>query len=1210
MPNSTTHFHALFELQRDLQTAVSVTDVQTLASNFIQAYYPDVSLQLRDTSVNSSGNVLAVGTTGHTLAVKGGEPDDALYAFLEMLVAVLAQAPALNSPTRHLTNKLNDNGHPDVQDLVYKVVEAMPILKPLQEMLDELHKRIIHTFAAGNCYIAILDEAKEQINFPCILLDNKIHERAPIALNDETSLVAWVIANNIPFFTADLAGEELPVVGIYDVLVPKSVIIVPLRVKDEVIGAISVQSDQPNRYSAVHYQAMMAIAAHVAVTIKNANLYKSTRELVEQGSDDYQTAVALRQAISQISTSLKKDVVIEQFLEVIGHVVFYENASLFLCFDDKLEFVDGRNLNERPFPWTPQQATAIWQDHPLVQKVIETQTAVNIPDTHQAPDWRDYPEGEKTRAWLAIPLLAGGAWLGILMLDSRDKDAFDQRSEWLVTTIASHAAVAIHNAVLFQNSEQQLAELSTLYQASATMTANLDQHFVLQTVVSEMVRALQIDSCSIFVWDKDQQTLIPSAYKRQPYWQGEPEADEVQIGLTRLENLEKYPIVRQVMDSQEIGKLRIDQTKAQEEIDLLEAAELKSVMLVPLVRRNSFLGLLALGEVVEPRSYSETQLRLAQNLAGQAAVAIEHAHLFTQAQSRIEELSTFHDIVLQLNTPLDLSHVLDEITKAALKLMGADNLHIYLYDEELNEFNFGSALWRDGSRRAAVQKPRATGQGLTATVVKQAAPIVINDAPSHPFFQSEQSRQWGIYAIAGFPLKYGDKVIGAFTATYLHPHTFTEEELLLLNLLAEQAAVAVRNAELFADSQRRLRDMSALVDMAKQVTSDLNLDSVLQTTVQILRGLMNARASTITMLADEPSELIVRAAVGIDLEFNEAHMKVEDSISGRVVTTAEMIYIRDTYDYPDFLFFDESIRSLFVVPLIVRDEVIGTLTIDSDQPNSFTDSDQQLMIIAAAQVGVAIENVRLFAESEARTQELAAAYEELKESDRLKDELVQNVSHELRTPLTFVKGYIDLLMDGEEGLLTEEQQEFLQIVSDKTDDITRIIDDIITLQRINASNLQLETVPMTDILNMTVSSHRMVADKKGLRIRTEFIDDDNALVSIDRGRINQVLDNLIGNAMKFSPDGGEITIAMSTLDYAVCVSISDQGIGMPKEKHERIFERFYQIDGSARRRFGGTGIGLAIVKRIIDAHNGQIWVESEIDEGSSFFFTLPTVSVN
>jgi two-component system sensor histidine kinase VicK len=119
----------------------------------------------------------------------------------------------------------------------------------------------------------------------------------------------------------------------------------------------------------------------------------------------------------------------------------------------------------------------------------------------------------------------------------------------------------------------------------------------------------------------------------------------------------------------------------------------------------------------------------------------------------------------------------------------------------------------------------------------------------------------------------------------------------------------------------------------------------------------------------------------------------------------------------------------------------------------------------------------------------------------------------------------------------------------------------------------------------------------------------NGLVRIDKGRINQVLDNLIGNAIKFSPDGGEIMVRLTEQDEAVCVSVTDQGIGMAADKHQRIFERFYQIDGSSRRRFGGTGIGLAIVKRIIDAHHGKIWVESEANKGSSFYFILPKAQV-
>ncbi|HEX6385713.1 MAG TPA: ATP-binding protein, partial [Anaerolineae bacterium] len=283
---------------------------------------------------------------------------------------------------------------------------------------------------------------------------------------------------------------------------------------------------------------------------------------------------------------------------------------------------------------------------------------------------------------------------------------------------------------------------------------------------------------------------------------------------------------------------------------------------------------------------------------------------------------------------------------------------------------------------------------------------------------------------------------------------------------------------------------------------------------------------------------------------------------------------------------------------------IGTLTVDSDKANAFSDSDIQSMTIAAAQVSVAITNARLFEELEERAAELAIAYEELRESDRLKDELVQNVSHELRTPLTFVKGYVDLLMDGEMGLLTAEQQSAIQIISDKTNEITRLIDDIITLQRIDAGNLQLGLVSMAELVQMAVMAHRLVADKKGLSIES-VLADGKGWVYIDKGRINQVLDNLIGNAMKFSPDGGTITVAVREEGDSVYVIISDQGIGVPAGKRQRIFERFYQVDGSSRRRFGATGIGLAIVKRIIDAHKGKIWVESEVGKGSSFFFVLP-----
>jgi signal transduction histidine kinase len=152
--------------------------------------------------------------------------------------------------------------------------------------------------------------------------------------------------------------------------------------------------------------------------------------------------------------------------------------------------------------------------------------------------------------------------------------------------------------------------------------------------------------------------------------------------------------------------------------------------------------------------------------------------------------------------------------------------------------------------------------------------------------------------------------------------------------------------------------------------------------------------------------------------------------------------------------------------------------------------------------------------------------------------------------------------------------------------------------------LQLEITAMADLIQTAVSGHRIVAEKKGLTIVAQ-LPPEPGMVFMDKGRINQVLDNLIANAMKFSPDGGVIAVGLEDMADEIRIIVSDQGVGMPKEKQSRIFDRFYQIDGSSRRRFGGTGIGLAIVKRIIDAHHGKIWVESEPEMGSSFYFTLP-----
>ena len=1215
MPDETIYFRALGVLRNQLSEIDSWDRLHLQIKQIRQVIHPGMAIEVvaeneKDAAIVSHGPVvIPIGRSSYLLKMwvpnRAINEDDLL--FTELLASLLSQTPLFHTSLEPVTDLSSANGEAKRRiyqlETIYRVTESVRGLKPLEPTLVEIHKQLLATFSSPTCYIALCDYDAQQIYFPCVWDNNAAVTKDPVSMNDTHSLVAWVVENNMPYATDDWHMEDGPVAGIKGIGDSRSILCVPMRVGNEVLGVISLQDNNPGAFDAADFQTLTAVTAHVAVIVQNASLYTTARELVDKGSRDYQMAVALRHAIAAISTSLEHSEVLTRLLVALGRVIHYNNAYVFTLEDSNLVHFAQRRYQDPPVLLQDEIFEQIWRKSPLLQEIIETKESVCLRDVQNDPRRSSFPTKEIIKTWLGVPILAGDSLLGILMVTSDKKSAFDSHEEWLVSSLAAHAGVAYQNARLYQQTQQQLLELGTLYQASATMTSNLEQDSVLQTVVSEMVRALEVDSCTIFVWDETNQKLIPSAHKNQVVKDNESQ-DTITIGLNAVEKLEDNPIIHRLFNEKDIISLRSNESDDPNEEALLEASRLRTLMLVPLLRHKQVLGLLALGQMSQSRQFSDTNLRLAKNLSGQAAVAIEHAHLFTKAQRRVDELSEFNDIVLQLNTPLKLNDVLDAITESALKLIDATNLHIYLYDPITKEFTKGSALWRNGRRTAAVKKPRTSGKGLTAAVVEKGEPIVINNAAAHPFFQSEESQTWGICAIAGFPLKYGDEVFGAFTATYLYPHTFSQDELLLLNLLAKQAAVAVRNAALFADSQRSLRDMSALVDMAKQVTGNLKLQSVLQTTVQLLRSLLNARASTITMLSEDKQELIVKAADGVNPEFVNARMKIEDSISGRVVQNAKLIYTRDAHSDPDFFFFDEVVRSLLVVPLVIRNEPIGTLTVDSEYSNTFSESDIQLMTIAASQVSVAIANANLFEELEARATELKAAYDELRESDRLKDELVQNVSHELRTPLTFVKGYSDLLMDGEMGLLTPPQQEALTIIADKTNEITRIIDDIITLQRIDAGNLNLKPESISEMLSTTVINHQLVADQKGLKIKVN-LSPNKGIVNIDKQRITQVLDNLIGNAMKFSPDGGSIKVSMVIENDQVLVVVADEGIGISPEQHERIFERFYQIDGSARRRFGGTGIGLAIVKRIIDAHQGKIWVESELNRGSAFYFMLP-----
>ena len=255
------------------------------------------------------------------------------------------------------------------------------------------------------------------------------------------------------------------------------------------------------------------------------------------------------------------------------------------------------------------------------------------------------------------------------------------------------------------------------------------------------------------------------------------------------------------------------------------------------------------------------------------------------------------------------------------------------------------------------------------------------------------------------------------------------------------------------------------------------------------------------------------------------------------------------------------------------------------------------------------QNVQALEES---NKKLAAVNEELKELDRMKSDLLANVSHELRTPLTAIKGYTDYILERKLGGITEKQEKGLVVVQRNLERLSKSINALLDFSRMDVGRivLNLQPFPLAPLVDQIHTTVRSELDKKALGLDVHI---DPALPSViaDREKLSAVLENLIINAIKFTPDGGRITVKAARASTAgkpeAEITVTDTGIGIPSDQLARIFNRFHQVDSSSTRRFGGVGLGLSIVKSIVEAHDSAIEVESHEGQGTIFRFRLPVL---
>lgn len=410
-----------------------------------------------------------------------------------------------------------------------------------------------------------------------------------------------------------------------------------------------------------------------------------------------------------------------------------------------------------------------------------------------------------------------------------------------------------------------------------------------------------------------------------------------------------------------------------------------------------------------------------------------------------------------------------------------------------------------------------------------------------------------------------------------------------------------------------------LLDVIKAMSAETDFDRLLQLIMEETTRAMEADRSTLFLVDHQRGELWSRVALG--LQHKEIRFKSHLGIAGHVATTGELLNIPDAYEDPRFnqeVDRQTGYRTRTILCMPIRNKVgtiVGVLQVLNKRSGVFTAADQELLDALASQAAIALENAKLY-------EDLRRAYGELKQLDAMKGNFLANISHELRTPLAPIIGYVEMLLSGRPGPLTDRQRSHLTVVEQAVQRLQGLIEDLLAFVQMDQGELAIQARAFA-IGPLLEERGRLImprATEKGLMV--EFgIPPELPDVRVDPKQIARALMLMLDNAVKFTPQGGRITLSAKAHvapDDAppgwqhgyVEVSLSDTGIGIPADKIPRIFDKFYQVDASATRSYGGTGLGLALVKQIMHAHGTRVDVESTPGVGSTFRFRLPIVEAH
>jgi signal transduction histidine kinase len=862
-------------------------------------------------------------------------------------------------------------------------------------------------------------------------------------------------------------------------------------------------------------------------------------------------------------------------------------------------------------------------------RAVLERSIVQVPDTECDPSEQQRAVGRAVgfRRILAVPMARHDEVIGTIVVTGADPGEYSGQHVALLKTFADQAVIAIENVRLFKELETRNRDLTqALQQQTATseilrVISNSPTAVgpVFEAIVTRGRHLCQAQQCLLVGFDGEMLTWLASD-------NFSPAREEALRSIFPYRPTRTGTTGRVVLDRAivHIPDVLDEPDHAHKDVSIRAGA--RAQLAVPMFRENEVIGALHVARP-EPGPFSQAQIDLLKTFADQAVIAIENVRLFTELQASNRELTTALDTQTATSDILrvisgaqtDVQPVFDAIMASAVRLLGAySGLLTRVAGDGIEIAALTSTDDAGDAALRATYPYSIRSERTQAQVIRDRVPLNIADAhtdPRLPETQHALARGRGFRSQVVVPMLRHHEAVGTISVTRREPGGFTDDEIALLKTFADQAVIAIENARLFTELQARTQELTrsvgeltALGEVGRALSSTLEVEVVLDTIVARANDLIGADGCTIFEYDEAGEQFHLRATRNLEprlvaLARGTPLRKGDQGILGQLAMRREAVQVPDitdgAYSSPisDALI-EAGYRAVVAVPLIREDHLIGALTMNRKTAGAFPRETIELLQTFATQSALAIQNARLFREVEVKSRELEIASQH-------KSEFLASMSHELRTPLNAIIGFSDVLLQGMFGETNEKQTEYLRDILASGQHLLSLINDILDLSKIEAGRMELELADfhLPSAIDDALLLMRERAGRRGLRLE-RHIDERLGEIWADQRKVKQVLLNLLSNAVKFTPEGGRIDVRAALVDGTAEITVTDTGIGIAPEDQAAVFEEFRQV-GAAEKKAEGTGLGLALCRKLVELHGGRIRVTSQLRAGSTFTFTLP-----